>query len=645
MSIITTTDVKFASSGSSALRIESSHPLGASVVWEVGNDHIGENPFSFFSSRRRRRRRRRILAWILGTMFRPVRLSQLNNTARHLSWRPLGSSSTTFVRTKTDFQESRLNKLPPTGTQTKIICTIGPATDKRVPDLLEHGMAVARLNFSHAGTDYTYPQSIIHSLRASRGKHHSLMGASEVLPGKKPISHNNVRAVLVDTKGPEIRTGPLPGNEEVTNIEVGAKVTLTIEDVSHLPAPKEGDTDRVLHIDYMSIARTVHEGASVLLDDGLIALEVVEIDPKEKFVICKAQNAGPIKKNKGVNLPNLELDLPALTEKDKRDLRWACEVGADYIAASFIRNAANVRSVVAFLSRVCSELPDVDGCPRLRPLVISKIENKEGVDNFDEILRESDGIMVARGDLGVEIPYSKVFAAQKMMTEKCNLVGKPVIVATQMLDSMIRNPRPTRAEVTDVGTAVLDGADAVMLSGETAAGAYPIESIRSMASVVHEADMIKDGKKQMLWNQEYHDKLNRQEQELDSIAASAVKAANVMKADIILLISATGRVARAVARHKPAVPVISFCTDVQVARRLQLHRAITPVMLQSTMDPRLASTRMGVLRTEAMRSAKELGFVKSGDRIVIIDRTQGQAHDMFDYSHNMKVVTLADDLL
>lgn len=214
-----------------------------------------------------------------------------------------------------------------------------------------------------------------------------------------------------------------------------------------------------------------------------------------------------------------------------------------------------------------------------------------------------------------------------------------------MLDSMIRNPRPTRAEVTDVGTAVLDGADAVMLSGETAAGAYPIESIKSMASVVHEADLIRDETHVMKWNQEFHEKLSPEEQELDSVAASAVRSARVMKADKIILISASGRVARAVARHMPSVPVLSFCTDPQVARRLQLHRSIIPIMLQSTLDPYSSSTSMSKLRAEAIRTAKELGFAKAGDRIILVDRTKGKNHEMHEFSHNMKVVTLKKSMV
>lgn len=364
-----------------------------------------------------------------------------------------------------DLLGMRLNKIPVTGTMTKIVCTIGPATDQpeMMQQLVGNGMHVARLNFSHAGSDYSYPEKLFHMLRNAKGNHRELAtGASASSGVQLP---NNLRAILIDTKGPEIRTGVLPGHQDVAHIEVGAKVILTTDDVSGEPIPAEDDTTRHISVDYMSIAKTVSVGKLVLLDDGLIALEVVEIDPAGKYVVCEALNAGPIKKNKGVNLPGMELDLPALTDKDKQDLKWACEMGADFVAASFIRTGANVRSVIAYLNRCVATLPLLDGHPRMRPLVISKIENKEGVDNFDEILEESDGIMVARGDLGVEIPYVKVFAAQKMMVQQCNLVGKPVIVATQMLDSMIRNPRPTRAEVTDVGTAVLDGADAVMLSG------------------------------------------------------------------------------------------------------------------------------------------------------------------------------------
>jgi pyruvate kinase len=533
-----------------------------------------------------------------------------------------------------------LNVLPPTGTMTKVVCTLGPSTDQapKVAELLSNGMHVARLNFSHAGTDYSYPNNLMELVRSTAGHHYSL-AAGSMLSDTHDELPKNLRAILVDTKGPEIRTGPLQSNKEVIQIEEGDSVELTIHNVSEEPLHPEG-THRI-HVDYKSIAKTMNVGGLVLLDDGLIALEVADIDANLEYVTCVALNGGPIKKNKGVNLPGMELDLPALTEKDKADMKWACEVGADFVAASFIRTAANVRSVIAYLDRCILQLPQTkEGKTPLRPLVISKIESKEGVDNFFDILAESDGIMVARGDLGVEIPYSKVFKAQKVMVEACNKAGKPVIVATQMLDSMIRNPRPTRAEVTDVGTAVLDGTDAVMLSGETAAGKYPIESLKAMGSVVWEADRILDSQQKLLWNQDLHDSMNLMDQELDAVAASAVKSASKMNAKMIILITMSGRVARAVARHRPSVPVLAFCTDPQVGRRLQLHRAITPIMLQSPLDPGAIGTPMGLLRAEAVRTAKELGFAKAGDRIIMVDRTAGRTHDMHNYAHNMKVVTL-----
>eukprot|EP00804_Cyclotella_cryptica_P011158 CCRYP_007697-RA/>CCRYP_007697-RA protein AED:0.02 eAED:0.02 QI:141/1/1/1/1/1/2/900/384 len=339
-----------------------------------------------------------------------------------------GLLSRSFANAATDVW--KFNDQEPS--MTKIVCTIGPSTDKLGPiqQLVNNGMHVARLNFSHAGTDYSYPEACLELVRNAAGRHADLSaGATFQMP-------NNLRAVLVDTKGPEIRTGPLQGNADVVELTTGCTVEVTTEDVSNDPTPETPQGPHRLNVDYQSIATTLKVGSQVLLDDGLIALEVTHVE--NNSVTCVALNGGPIKKNKGVNLPDAELDLPALTEKDKRDLKWAVTVGADFVAASFIRTAGNVRSVKAFLDRCVADVPQEGSHPRLRPLVISKIESKEGVDNFDEILKESDGIMVARGDLGVEIPFRKVFAAQKMMVEKCNAAGKPVIVATQMLDSMQR---------------------------------------------------------------------------------------------------------------------------------------------------------------------------------------------------------------
>ena len=314
---------------------------------------------------------------------RTVRIASLSSVANNIT----ATSADKLFR-------SRLNTLPPTGCMTKLICTIGPATDsvEKINELVSYGMNVARLNFSHAGSDYSYPEQCLQRVRAAPGKHFRCAtgGATNEQARLLP---NNVRAVLVDTKGPEIRTGPLQGGVEVANIAVGDRVDLTTRVVSSDPAPGPGDTYHVLQVDYQSIAKSLAPGKQALLDDGLIALEVIEADPSTQTVTCVALNGGPIKKNKGVNLPNTVVDLPALTEKDKRDLKWACEVGADFVAASFIRSAANVRAVIAYLDRCMTELPrQGDDKVPLRPLVISKIESKEGVDHFDEILAESDGV-------------------------------------------------------------------------------------------------------------------------------------------------------------------------------------------------------------------------------------------------------------
>lgn len=307
------------------------------------------------------------------------------------------ASSWLSSTTNTTNHYIRLNEIPLAGTNTKVVCTLGPSSDKKeiVQELVNNGMIVARLNFSHAGDDYSYPEANVALVRSSLGKH-SELAAGSAFAGQLP---NNLRAILVDTKGPEIRTGPLPANAAVMEIISGDEMLVTTKSVVNEP---EGS--KSLNVDYQSIAKTVHVGSQILLDDGLIALEVMQIDPDHEYVTCKALNGGPIKKNKGVNIPGIELDLPALTDKDKRDLKWACQIGADYVAASFIRNAANVRSVIAYLDRCIAEMPSE--IKPLRPFVISKIESKEGVDHFDEILDASDGIMVARGDLGVEIPYS-----------------------------------------------------------------------------------------------------------------------------------------------------------------------------------------------------------------------------------------------
>lgn len=339
---------------------------------------------------------------------------------------PVSTASPTLLKSSSFATTAKIRTNLPTGvgTRTKIVCTLGPSSDDAtvVAQLVDNYMHVARLNFSHAGSDYSYALANLNLVREAQGHHARLAGAppnndmeaTTTLTPPPP----NVRAVLVDTKGPEIRTGPLPGNVDVIQIEKGSTVELHADQVADLdpppPSAESESNDAVikLHVDYLTLAQTVIIGSEILLDDGLIELKVTDIDTKNCVVTATATNSGPIKANKGVNLPNATLDLPALTDKDKRDLEWACQVGADYVAASFIRTPDNVRSVVAYLDRCVEALSSSTSDPYnssnnniqqqrpLRPLVISKIESKEGVDNFYEILQESDGIMVARGDLG-----------------------------------------------------------------------------------------------------------------------------------------------------------------------------------------------------------------------------------------------------
>lgn len=494
-----------------------------------------------------------------------------------------------------------------------------------IDKLVASGMSCSRLNFSHV-SDYSEPLEKMERARAAAGRHSKIEGAMNTPPP-------NLRAVMVDTKGPEVRTGTLPGGAAEFEILDGSEVVLTFEDVSGEALPARGEPLR-LHVDYANLPTTVSVGGTVLLDDGLITLRVVAIH--NGSVKCVAENTGPIKQKKGVNLPGAILDLPALTEKDKSDLRWAVDNEADFVALSFVRSSANVRSCIAYLDRAVRNL---DKGLAGRPLVISKIENAEGVENFDAILKESDGIMVARGDLGVEIDYQKVFAAQKMMVRKCNLAGKPVIVATQMLDSMIRQPRPTRAEVTDVASAVLDGADAVMLSGETAAGKYPLKALEAMQAIAIEADLIADSERPRA----DAPKLEGVDVELDAAARSAVTTAHDLDAKLIVCITMTGMIARAIARHRPTRPVLAFCYSKSVARKLQLLRGVHPVMLDACaadQDPYVAGTRMGVLRSESIRTAYEMGFVRPGDRVVSLDRNLGKPSDTFVIGTTMKSFTV-----
>ena len=336
--------------------------------------------------------------------------------------------------------------------KTKIVCTIGPKTESEevLLSLLNAGMNVMRLNFSHG--NYDEHENRIKNLRAVLNK------------------TDLQAAIMLDTKGPEIRTMKLENGKDIS-LNAGQIFTFTTNKTIL-------GNSKCVAVTYSGFTNDIKIGNTILVDDGLLCMTVIDI--LQDQVVCQVLNNGDLGENKGVNIPGVSLTLPALSEKDKRDLIFGCEQRVDFIAASFIRKHSDVQNIRDHLKQYGGE----------HIQIISKIENQEGLDNFDKILEESDGIMVARGDLGVEIPVEEVILAQKMIIAKCNQAGKVVITATQMLDSMIKNPRPTRAEAGDVANAILDGTDAVMLSGESAKGKYPLESVTIMAKICERTDKI-----------------------------------------------------------------------------------------------------------------------------------------------------------
>ena len=447
--------------------------------------------------------------------------------------------------------------------KTKIVCTIGPKTEsvEVLTKLVNAGLNVMRLNFSHGNFDE-------HGVRISN------MRQVMENTGKKV-------AILLDTKGPEIRTIKLEGGNDVL-LEAGQKFTMTT-DVSVI-----GNKD-IVAVTYAGLTEDLKAGDTILLDDGLVGLTVDSVEGKN--VNCTVNNTGELGENKGVNLPNTSVKLPALSEKDINDLKFGCEQGVDFVAASFIRKADDVREVRKVL--------DENGGKNIQ--IISKIENQEGVDNFDEILELSDAIMVARGDLGVEIPVEEVPFAQKMMIEKCNEAGKAVITATQMLDSMIQNPRPTRAEAGDVANAIIDGTDAVMLSGETAKGKYPVEAVTIMAQIAERTDAIIPS-----YDMEYEGELTVTE----AVSKGTVETAETLNADLIVSATETGRAARSLRRHFPTAPILALTNNEQTSRQLALTRGVRAIVEKDVKT----IEEFCIL---AEKRAKELGLVISGDVMVV----------------------------
>jgi pyruvate kinase len=470
-------------------------------------------------------------------------------------------------------------KGPPNMRKTKIVCTIGPASESKemLTKLVESGMNVMRLNFSHGDYDE-------HGARIS-----NIREVSKEL-GKKV-------AVLLDTKGPEIRTMNLADGDVV--LEAGQTFTLTTDQTV------VGDNTKVA-VTYEDFAKDLSVGNTVLLDDGLIQLTVSEI--KGNDVICNVENTGELGNKKGVNLPGVSVKLPALSEKDKSDIVWGAGQDVDFVAASFIRKASDVVEI--------RELLKANGGENVK--IISKIENQEGVDNFDAILEASDGIMVARGDLGVEIAVEEVIFAQKMMIKACILARKPVITATQMLDSMIKNPRPTRAEAGDVANAILDGTDAVMLSGESAKGKYPSETVAIMAQICERTDNAMKQIDRPLPIEAGSLRVT------ESVCKAAVNTAQDLDTQVIVVGTQHGKSVKSVRKYFPKAQILALTRSAKTAQHLCLTKGVTT----SVVEP---FENSDCIYEKAKEKAVQYGLAKSGDAILVV------AGALFDTTNTMSV--------
>ncbi|KML07405.1 pyruvate kinase [Rossellomorea marisflavi] len=451
--------------------------------------------------------------------------------------------------------------------KTKIVCTIGPASEsvEKLSQLIDAGMNVTRLNFSH-GDFEEHGQRII-NIREAAAKAGKNIG------------------ILLDTKGPEIRTHTMENGG--IELEKGKNIIVSMQEVV-------GTVDK-FSVSYEGLIDDVHEGSKILLDDGLIGLEVTKIDKANGEIHTVINNSGALKNKKGVNVPGVSVNLPGITEKDANDIIFGIEQGIDFIAASFVRRASDVLEI--------RQLLEEHNASHIH--IIPKIENQEGVDNIDEILEVSDGLMVARGDLGVEIPAEEVPLVQKMLIKKCNAQGKPVITATQMLDSMQRNPRPTRAEASDVANAIFDGTDAIMLSGETAAGSYPVEAVETMHSIASRAEQALDSS--AILSARIKDCEHNM---TDAIGQSVAHTAINLDVNAIVAPTESGHTARMISKYRPKAPIVAVTSDDSVTRRLALVWGVFPTMGQkaSTTDEML---QMAV--DESMNS----GMTKHGDLIVI----------------------------
>ena len=450
--------------------------------------------------------------------------------------------------------------------KTKIICTVGPSTDK--PEILENmmraGMNVARFNFSHG--DYQTHETRFQEVLAARKK----LGL--------PI------ATMLDTKGPEIRLGIFKDHKPV-EIASGDEYTLTTRDV-----PCD---DKIASVSFGELPRDVTVGTRILINDGLISMKVKKISDTD--IVCTVQDGGVLSDRKGVNVPGVALSMPYLSERDMSDLEFGAKLGFDYIAASFVRTAADV----AYLRKFTNAL----GWRKVR--IIAKIENMDGVRNIDEIIDEADGVMVARGDMGVEIPFEMIPSIQKKIIQKAYRAGKQVITATQMLESMITNSRPTRAEITDVANAIYDGTSAIMLSGETAAGAHPVESVETMSRIAETTEGQID----------YVTHFNNAAAEVnrritDAISHATVTTAHDLGAKAIITVTKSGSTARMISKHRPQCMIIGCTTDETVCRQMNLSWGVVPLLCDEKKNT-------DELFSHAVEVARKNGLVTAGDVVVI----------------------------
>ncbi|WP_338470482.1 pyruvate kinase [Niallia sp. XMNu-256] len=451
--------------------------------------------------------------------------------------------------------------------KTKIVCTIGPASEslEKLVSLMEAGMNVARLNFSHGD----------HDEHAARIKN--------IREAAKQTGKNV--GILLDTKGPEIRThNMVNGSIELTS---GQSTIISMTEVEGTP--------EMFSITYEGLIEDVHIGSKILLDDGLIGLEVEKIDTDKGHIHVKVLNSGTLKNKKGVNVPGVSVRLPGITEKDAKDILFGIEQQVDFIAASFVRRASDVLEIRRLLEENNADYIQI----------IPKIENQEGVDNIDEILEVSQGLMVARGDLGVEIPAEEVPLVQKNLIKKCNKYGKPVITATQMLDSMQRNPRPTRAEASDVANAILDGTDAIMLSGETAAGSYPVEAVQTMHNIASRTESAVDHKKILSSHSKDIDYSIT-----DAIGQSVAHTALNLGAKAIITATESGYTARMVSKYRPKSPIVAVTPHEFVLRRLALVSGVYPVLGGT-------SNSTDEMLDNAVDESLNSGYISHGDLVII----------------------------